>query len=95
MSGNIPEIIMPSEDEDAKITASIADDPDDFELDEEWFAQAKPTAEVLPYMLHRKSGGALVTLDLDIIKHFQSKGPDWLVQINRTLRNHMESEVEG
>ena len=95
MSGNISEIIMPSEEEDAEITASIADDPDDFELDEEWFAQAKPTAEVLPNMLNGKSGGALVTLDLDIIKHFQSQGPDWLVQINRALRKHMETEKKG
>ena len=42
-----PKIIIPTPDEDAIITAGIADDPDTFELDTEWFANAIATEEML------------------------------------------------
>ena len=42
------EIIRPTPEEDAAINAQIAADPDDFELDEEWFKNAKPTKELFP-----------------------------------------------
>ena len=42
------QIILPTPDEDAEINAQIAADPDDFELDEEWFKNAKPTRELFP-----------------------------------------------
>ena len=41
-------IIRPTPEEDAAINAQIAADPDDFELDEEWFRSAKPTKELFP-----------------------------------------------
>ena len=41
-------IIRPTPEEDADINAQIAADPDDFELDEEWFKNAKPTKELFP-----------------------------------------------
>ena len=41
-------IILPTPEEDAAINAQIAADPDDFELDEEWFKNAKPTKELFP-----------------------------------------------
>ena len=41
-------IIRPTPEEDAAINAQIAADPDDFELDEEWFKNAKPTKELFP-----------------------------------------------
>ena len=39
-----PDDIAPTPEEDA----AIADDPDTFELDAEWFREAKPLKEVLP-----------------------------------------------
>ena len=39
-------IIRPTPDEDAAINAQIAADPDDFELDRQWFQNAKPTKEL-------------------------------------------------
>ena len=42
------QIILPTPEEDAAINAHIAADPDDFELDEEWFKNAKPTKELFP-----------------------------------------------
>ena len=42
------QIILPTPEEDEAINAQIAADPDDFELDEEWFKNAKPTTELFP-----------------------------------------------
>ena len=42
------QIILPTPEEDAAINAQIAADPDDFELDDEWFENAKPTKELFP-----------------------------------------------
>jgi hypothetical protein len=41
-----PDTIFPTAEEDAKITAEIASDFEDFELDEEWFRRAKPASEL-------------------------------------------------
>ena len=41
-------IDLPTDEEDARINAGIAADPDTTELDDEWFARARPAREVLP-----------------------------------------------
>ncbi len=43
-----PDHISPTPEEDAAIRAAIAEDPDTFELDAQWFREAKPLKEVLP-----------------------------------------------
>lgn len=45
-SGRVVE--LPTDEEDARINAGIAADPDSPELDEAWFKRARPAAEVLP-----------------------------------------------
>jgi len=47
-----PDHISPTDEEDAAILAGIAADPDARELDEEWFARARPAREVLPPALY-------------------------------------------
>jgi uncharacterized protein (DUF4415 family) len=39
---------LPTDEEDARINAGIAANPDSPELDDEWFKRARPAAEVLP-----------------------------------------------
>jgi len=47
------DIIIPTPEEDAVINAGIADDPDTDELSDEWFADAKSSAEAVPHILER------------------------------------------
>jgi len=47
-----PGIIFPTDEEDALINAGIAADPDARELDDDWFARARPAREVLPPALY-------------------------------------------
>ncbi len=56
-----PTHISPTSNEDDAINAGIAADPDAPELDEEWFARAKPAAEVEPELVqHSRKKRAMV-----------------------------------
>ena len=46
-----PTHISPTSDEDADINAGIEADPDAPELDDAWFARAKPAADVEPELV--------------------------------------------
>ena len=45
-----PDTIWPTPEEDEEISRQIADDPDDFELDDDWFARARPITDVMPVL---------------------------------------------
>jgi len=47
-----PDHIFVTDEEDVQIRAGIAADPDARELDDEWFARARPAREVLPPALY-------------------------------------------
>lgn len=77
-------IILPTPEEDAAINAQIAADPDDFELDEEWFRNAKPTKELFPetyrWAMQRKAdleAGVIqevrITLPSDVVAWFKAQ----------------------
>ena len=77
-------IIRPTPEEDAEINAQIAADPDDFELDEEWFKNAKSTKELFPetyrWAMQRKAdfeAGRIqevqITLPADVIAWFKAQ----------------------
>ena len=72
------QIILPTPEEDAEINAQIAADPDDFELDEEWFKNAKPTKELFPetyrWAMQRKAD-----LEAGIIQEVRITLPDDVV----------------
>ena len=78
------QIILPTPEEDAEINAQIAADPDDFELDEEWFKNAKPTKELFPetyqWAMQRKvdlEAGVIqnvqITLPADVVAWFKAQ----------------------
>ena len=77
-------IILPTPEEDAEINAQIAADPDDFELDEEWFKNAKSTKELFPetyrWAMQRKAdleAGVIqevrITLPADVVAWFKAQ----------------------
>jgi uncharacterized protein (DUF4415 family) len=93
--------ISPSPEEDAAIQAGIAADPDARELDDEWFAAARPAGEVLPPRVYaaltdKRARGrpkAEVTkvftgirLDADVLAALKATGPGWQTRVNTILR---------
>ena len=93
-------IIIPTPEEDTIINAGIADDPDTFELDAEWFANALTTEELLAQYpelagvipLSNSSNTApnsepvSVKIDADIADHFRNSGAGWERRLNQSLR---------
>ena len=89
--------IIPTAEEDAEINAGIAADPDAFELDDEWFARAKPAIEVDADLVantarqqdKRKADAkehVTISLDTDVLARFRESGPGWEDRLNETLR---------
>jgi uncharacterized protein (DUF4415 family) len=91
---------IPSAEEDRRINAGIAADPDTFEWTDEEFAQARPASEVMPPELYqalveRRVRGPQkaptkemisVRLDRDLVERLRATGPGWQARINETLR---------
>ena len=97
MSKQQREIIVPTPEEDAAINAGIAEDPDAFEADDEWFATAKPSSQAVPHILecYRRTRDKQkfptkeqihIWLDADIVEHFWRGGRGWQTRLNETLR---------
>lgn len=94
-----PGTIIPSAEEDAANRAAIQSDPDAFELDADWFAKARPAAEVHPQIVraHQQARGAgkaapakervTIRLDADIAAHFRATGRGWQTRLNDALRD--------
>ena len=46
-----PDDVGLTPEEDEEINRQIAEDPDDFELDDDWFARARPITDVMPVLV--------------------------------------------
>ena len=53
MQKNKRRIVLPTAEEDARIRAGIAADPDSSEIGEEQFARMRPASEVVPRIVER------------------------------------------
>ena len=103
MSRDKVNIIVSGPEEDTTITAGIADDPDTFELSDEWFDRAKPSEEAVPHILERfratrgKQKAATkeqihIRLDADIIAWFRNQPQGergYQTRINQALREYI------
>lgn len=103
MTTNRRKIVRPTPEEDADIERQISEDPDTFELDEEWFKEAKPSAEIIPHILKRyqqeqedlRSGRKerlRILVDKEVIDYFRAGGGDWHSRINQTLLQAVEQD---
>ncbi|WP_172493307.1 BrnA antitoxin family protein [Gluconobacter oxydans] len=89
-------IIMPTDEEDARINQGIALDSDNPELTEADFQAMKAAAVVVPSLAKAKrvrgpqkaatKRSVSLRLDQDVLEKFKSTGPGWQTRINEALR---------
>lgn len=87
-----------SDEEEARIQAGIAADPDNPEWTEEDFRAAKPFAEVFPEMAAaiRRRGPARtkeaisIRIDSDVLEKLRASGEGWQSRVNAVLRACVE-----
>ena len=100
-------VLLPTDKEDAEINAQIAADPDDFELDDEWFNNAVPFNQ-LPKAMQAKlkainKGGrpklekpkvfTAIRFDADIVEAFKATGKGWQTRVNDALKDWLKNHA--
>ncbi len=96
-----PNHVSPTPEEEARIDAGIALDPDNPELTEEDFARMRPAIEVVPEIVawylaeqerearrraNRKTR-VTIRLDADVVARLREDGPGWQTRANSALRH--------
>ena len=94
-------VLLPTPEEDAAINKAIAEDPDTHELDDEWFARAKPVwafPELVAVLQHHgklgrpplaeaeKKQRVTLYLDPDVLASLKQGGKGWQTRANAALR---------
>lgn len=88
------DIVMPTEEEDAAITAAAEADPDNPPLTDEQLASMRPFSEVFPELTRGRGPQKAPTklqvtlrLDRDVVARIKGDDPKgWQVRLNDTLR---------
>lgn len=98
MSRQLRELPPITDEEEARIQAGIALDPDNPEITEEEFRQMRPFAEVFPQWaaeIRRARGRPTsetprkvvsIRLDQDVIEKYRASGKGWQARMNADLR---------
>ncbi|MDD2808497.1 BrnA antitoxin family protein [Rhodoferax sp.] len=98
-------IIMPTPEEEAQINAGIAADPDTFELDDAWFARAKPASEFFSPEVYaqlcamRQRGPkdkplkvpTTIRFDADVLAVLRASGKGWQTRVNAAMRDWLST----
>ena len=81
------EIILPTPDEDAAITAAALSDPDATPLTDEEWVRVLPTMRRGRPPLEVKRPMVSMRLDPDLVAHLRSSGKGWQTKVNAALRS--------
>ena len=86
------EFLLNSEEEDARIRAGIAADPDTHELTDEELSQLRPLARS-PGRPKAESTKQPVSIRLspEVVEYFKAGGPGWQTRIDAVLREYVAS----
>lgn len=89
-------IVMPTDEEEARINKGVSLDADNPELTEADFLNMKSASEIVPDLAsarrvrgpQKAATKRLVSLrlDPDVLEKFRSSGPGWQTRINEALR---------
>jgi uncharacterized protein (DUF4415 family) len=99
-------LILPTPEEEALINAGIAADPDARELDDEWFARAKPASEFFDAETYaalcalRQRGPktkplkvpTTIRFDADVLAMLKASGKGWQTRVNDALREWVKAQ---
>ncbi len=91
-------LIYPTPEEDERINAGIAADPDSWELTDEDFARMRPASEVHPELVeaYRRSRGkqkaptkiaTSIRLSENVLEAYKQLGPGWQSRIDQDLQD--------
>jgi uncharacterized protein (DUF4415 family) len=98
-------IELPTPEEEAAINAGIAADPDNPELDDEFFARAKPAREFFDAKTYagllalQKRGAsrrpakvaASIRFDADVLAVLKASGRGWQARVNAAMREWLKT----
>lgn len=97
-------IIMPTDEDDARIRKGIEADPEAYSLTEEEMANSRPASEVMPEFVEkwRKARGkqktptkikTTVRFSPEVLEYFKSTGDGWQTRMDEVLREYVESKA--
>lgn len=86
-SGRLVEV--PSDEEDAAITAAALDDPDAPPLTEEDVVQLKPILRRGRPRLESPKKQVTIRFSEDVLAHFQKDGKGWQTRMDAALREYI------
>ncbi len=87
---NKSKFIIPTPEEDAKINAGIASDPDTYELTKAEFAQLRP-AIGRPKSTVPLKVPTTIRFDADVLATLKATGKGWQTRVNEAVREWLKT----
>lgn len=98
-------LVLPTPEEESAINAGIVADPDTRELDDEWFAKAKPASEFFDpetfaaLCAMRRRGPpdkplkvpTTIRFDADVLAALKASGKGWQTRVNEAMREWLKT----